>query len=117
MYNIEAKNGIIKYVRFAAQQISASVNAADTYWVHCKKAVYSCLKEQTAFCTPEPPLFMWFSGSYAYYSNSQNQIYSIQFCIGDLILFDFICFQLPHFYAPSQLALSIRYHDNVITLA
>lgn len=40
---------------------------------------------------------------------------SIQFCIGDLALFDFICFQLSHIYGLSQLVLSIRYHICVIT--
>ena len=41
---------------------------------------------------------------------------SIQFCIEYLVLFDFICFQLSCFYGLSLLVLSIRYHDDVITL-
>ena len=40
---------------------------------------------------------------------------SIQFCIGDLVLFDFICFQLSCIYGLFLLVLSIRYHDFVIT--
>lgn len=41
---------------------------------------------------------------------------SIQFCIGHLVLFDFICFQLSCFYGLSLLVLSICYHEFVITL-
>lgn len=40
---------------------------------------------------------------------------SIQFCIGHLVLFTFVCFQLSCFYGLSLLVLSIRYHVCVIT--
>ena len=40
---------------------------------------------------------------------------SIQFCIGDLVLFDFICFQLSNLYSLFLLVLSICYHACVIT--
>ena len=40
---------------------------------------------------------------------------SIQFCIGDLVLFDFICFQLSYLYCLFLLVLSICCHEFVIT--
>lgn len=46
-----------------------------------------------------------------YYTNSQNQ-----FCIDNLLLFHFICFQLSHFYSSSPLVLSISCHEIVIKL-
>ena len=39
---------------------------------------------------------------------------SIQFCIGDLVLFDFIYFQLSYLYGLFLLVLSICYHCFVI---
>ncbi len=41
---------------------------------------------------------------------------SIQFCIGDLVLFDFIYFQLSYLYGLFLLVLSICYHDFVIKI-
>lgn len=39
-----------------------------------------------------------------------------EYFTASLVLFDFICFQLSCFYGLSLLVLSIRYHDDVITL-
>ena len=46
----------------------------------------------------------------------KTEFSSIQFCIGDLILFDFICFQLSYLYGLFLLVLSICYQKFVITL-
>lgn len=42
---------------------------------------------------------------------------SIQFCIGNLALFDFIWFQLSYLYGLYLLVLSTCYQSTVITIA
>ena len=48
-------------------------------------------------------------------TNRKIKFGSIQFCIVELVLFDFIYFQLSYLYRLSQLVLSIRYHLCIIT--
>ena len=47
-------------------------------------------------------------------ANRKIRFGSIQFCIVELVLFDFIYFQLSYLYRLSQLVLSIRYHLCII---
>ena len=47
-------------------------------------------------------------------TNRKIKFGSIQFCIVELVLFDFIYFQLSYLYRLSQLVLSIRYHLCII---
>ena len=47
-------------------------------------------------------------------TNRKIKFDSIQFCIVELVLFDFIYFQLSYLYRLSQLVLSIRYHLCII---
>lgn len=74
------------------------------------KFIFSCQSSNALFWQTKTPTTSIVAGIF-YYTNSQNQ-----FCIDNLLLFHFICFQLSHFYSSSPLVLSISCHEIVIKL-
>lgn len=60
---------------------------------------------------PATPHKCWDCGLYSPIQIRKIKFSSIQFCIGDLVLFDFIYFQLSYLYGLFLLVLSICYQE------
>ena len=60
------------------------------------------------------PYKHWVFGVHFITRTRKIKFSSIQFCIGYLVLFDFICFQLSCFHGLFLIVLSICYHRIVI---
>lgn len=69
------------------------------------------------FRSPAKPLFTGFFAFLSAIQTRKIKFSSIQFCIGNLALFDFIWFQLSYLYGLYLLVLSTCYQSTVITIA
>ena len=63
------------------------------------------------------PYKHWVFGVHFITRTRKIKFSSIQFCIGNLALFDFIWFQLSYLYGLYLLVLSTCYQSTVITIA
>ena len=71
----------------------------DLFFYRPEQLIFThCNFSHEAYNKPESPLFMRLPGSLFTTRTRKIKFSSIQFCIGDLVLFDFIYFQLSYLY-------------------